>query len=117
MRFLCVYKQMGPEHDLPPDPTEMGAMGRLIEDMSKAGVLLATEGCQPTARAARVRVEAGMFQVTDGPFPEARDRVGGFCMLQVKSKAEAVEWGKRFLSIVKVGQTEIYQLQDMAPAA
>jgi hypothetical protein len=114
MRFLCIYKPGQPERDTPPTQDEMATMGRLIDDMSKAGVLLATEGCQPSKRGARVRVDGRAFNVTDGPFPETKELIAGFCMMQVKSKAEAVEWAKRFLSVAGVGQTEIYQLHDLA---
>jgi len=114
MRFLCIYKPGQPERDTPPTQDEMTTMGRLIDEMAKAGLLLATEGCQPSARGARVRVEGRAFSVTDGPFPETKELIAGFCMLQVKSKAEAVEWSKRFLSVVGAGQNEIYQLHDFA---
>lgn len=116
MRFLCVYRTAQPESDAPPSQQEMAAMGRLIEDMAKAGVLLTTEGCLPTSKGARVRVDSGAFTVTDGPFPETKELIQGFCMLQVKSKAEAVEWCKRFLNVVGEGESEIRQLHDF-PAA
>ena len=117
MRFLCIYKPGQPESDAPPTPSEMETMGRLIDEMSKAGVLLATEGCQPSARAVRVAIDGRAFSVTDGPFPETKELIAGFAMIQVKSKAEAVEWGKRFLSVAGVGQSEIYQLHDFAAGA
>ncbi|SRR5258706_15535905 len=116
MRFLCVYKSGQPETNTPPSPAEMQAMGQLIGEMSKAGVLLGTEGCLPSACGARVRADGGDFRVTDGPFPEQAHRIGGFCLLQVKTKAEAIEWSKRFLSLVRVGESDLYQLHD-TPAA
>ncbi|HEY2408645.1 MAG TPA: YciI family protein [Polyangiaceae bacterium] len=116
MRFLCLYKRGKAETNTPPSQAEMTAMGRLIEDMSKAGVLLATEGCLSSEHGMRVTVDAGMFHVSDGPFSE-QELVSGLCMMQVKSKAEAIEWCKRFLSVVKVGQSEVYQLHDYNPAA
>ena len=72
-------------------------MGKLIEDMSKAGVLLSFAGCEESATGARVSIDGGKFTVTDGPFPETKELIAGFCMLQVKTKAEALEWTKRFL--------------------
>lgn len=87
-------------------------MGQLIGDMAKAGVLLAAEGCLPSSLGSRIRLESGKFNVTDGPFPETKELVAGFCMLQVKSKAEAIEWTKRFLSLVKDGVSEVRQLHD-----
>lgn len=112
MRFLCVYRPGSPERTTPPTADESAAMGKLIASMSRAGVLLATEGCEPTTKGARVRVDAGKFTVTDGPFPETQELIAGFCLLQVKSKEEAIEWGKRFLAVAGRGESEIRQLRD-----
>ena len=112
MRFLCIYRPGIPETNTPPTAEEMEAMGQLIGDMAKAGVLLAAEGCLPSSHGSRIRLESGKFSVTDGPFPETKELVAGFCMLQVKSKAEAIEWTKRFLSLVKDGVSEVRQLHD-----
>jgi hypothetical protein len=111
MRFLCVYKPSKPE-GAPPKPEEMAAMGQLIEEMTKAGVLLSTEGCQPSARGARIRLAAEKFAVTDGPFTEAKELIGGFAIIKVNSKDEAVEWTKRFLKVAGDGETEIRQLHE-----
>lgn len=116
MRFLCVYRTSTPESDAPPSEQEMQTMGQLIADMAKAGVLLGTEGCLPSKKGARVRIDSGKYSVTDGPFVETKELIQGFCLLQVKSKAEAVEWTKRFLAVVGEGESEIRQLHDM-PAA
>src|SRR5205085_12152639 len=97
MRFLCIYRPQKPENDNPPTAEEMAKMGKLIDDMAKAGVLLATEGCRPSSYGVRVRIHSNEFTVTDGPFPETKELIAGFCLLQVKSKAEAVVWCKRFL--------------------
>jgi hypothetical protein len=91
-------------------------MGKLIGDMAKAGVLLAVEGCLTSRHGARVSIAGGKHSVTDGPFPETKELIAGLCMLQVKSKAEAIEWTKRFLSVVGEGESEIRQLHDV-PAA
>ena len=116
MRFLCVYRPGKPESDAPPSQEEMAAMGKLIDEMTRAGVLLAAEGCLSSSKGARVRVDAGKYTVSDGPFPETKELIAGLCLLQVKSKAEAVEWTKRFLSVVKEGESEIRQLHE-SPAA
>lgn len=116
MRFLCIYRPEIPESDAPPTAQEMAAMGQLIGDMAKAGVLLGAEGCLGSKHGSRVRIQSGKFSVTDGPFPETKELVAGFCLLQVKTKAEAIEWTKRFLSLVKTGTSEVRQLHD-APAA
>ena len=110
MRFLSIYK--GAESDAPPTADEMSSMGQLIEEMAKAGVLLATEGCLPSATGARVRLANGKVSVTDGPFAEAKEVVGGFALLQVGSKAEAIEWTRRFLQVAGDGECEIRQLYE-----
>jgi hypothetical protein len=109
MKFLCVYRP-GEERSEPPSPEEMAAMGKLIGEMSNAGVLLATEGCLPSSRGARVRIDAGAITVTDGPFPETKELIAGFCLIEVKTKAEAVEWTKRFLQVVKKGESEVREI-------
>jgi hypothetical protein len=113
MRFLCVYRPGTAEQDRPPTRQEQEAMGKLIGEMAKAGVLLAAEGCLPSRLGARVRIDHGTHSVTDGPFPETKELIAGMCMLQVKSKAEAVEWTKRFLSVVGEGESELRQLHDV----
>jgi hypothetical protein len=112
MRYLCIYRPGTPERDTPPTQEELTKMGKLIEDMSKAGVLLAAEGCLPSSKGARVRIQGSEFAITDGPFPETKELIAGMCILQVKTKAEAVEWTKRFLSVVGEGESEIRQLHD-----
>ena len=87
-------------------------MGALIEDMTKAGVLLATEGCQPSSKGARVRLSKGKLTVTDGPFAETKELIGGFAIIQAKSKEEAIEWTKRFLKVAGDGESEIRLLHD-----
>lgn len=117
MRFLCLYRPGTPERTTPPTSEEQAAMGQLIGEMARAGVLLAAEGCLSSSLGARVyRQTDGEYRVTEGPFSETNELVAGLCLLQVKSKAEAVEWTKRFLALVKDGYSEIRQLHD-APAA
>jgi hypothetical protein len=96
----------------------MAEMGKLIEEMTKAGVLLATEGCMPSSKGALVRYAGGKFTVTDGPFTESKELVAGFALFQVKSKEEAVEWTQRFLKVAGEGENEIRQIfegGDCAP--
>jgi hypothetical protein len=90
-------------------------MGALISDMSKAGVLLAVEGLLPSSKGLRVRIDGSAFSIAPGPFRD--DIIGGFCMLQVKTQEEAVEWCKRFLKAVKQGESEIRLLHDAPPPA
>ena len=110
MRFLAIHRSK--ETGIPPSPENMAAMGKLIEEMAKAGVLLATEGCQPSSKGARVRISGGSFAVTDGPFTETKEVIGGFALFQVKSKEEAIEWTKRFLKLVGDGESEIREIYE-----
>jgi len=111
MRFLCLYKPTAQE-GVPPTEQEMAEMGKLIDDLTKAGVLLATEGCQPSSKGARVRLSGGKLTVTDGPFTEAKELIGGFAILEATSKEEAIELTKRFLEVAGDGETEIRQLHE-----
>jgi hypothetical protein len=108
MRFLCLYKPDKKE-GVPPSQQEMAEMGKLIEEMKSAGVLLATEGCLPSAMGARVRLSRGRFSVTDGPFVETKELIGGTALLQAKSKEEAIAWTQRFLKVAGDGEAEIRQ--------
>jgi len=114
MRYLCIYKSER-DSSAPPTQDEMMKMGQLIGEMTQNGVLLMTEGCKSTKHGARVTVENGKYTVTDGPFTEAKEFVGGLAVIKVDSKAEAIEWTKRFLSVVGKGTSEILEINE-APA-
>jgi hypothetical protein len=111
MRFLCLYKPSKPE-GTPPTQEEMATMGRLVEEGLKSGKLLATEGCLPSSKGARVRLTDGKFKVTDGPFSEAKEVVGGMAVIQADSKEEAIEQVKAFLKVAGDGETELRQLYE-----
>ena len=110
MKFLSLYKSV--ERNTPPSQEEMSRMGQLIEDGFKAGWLVATEGCLPSALGARVRRSAGNLTVTDGPFTEAKELVGGFAILRTNSKQQAIELAKQFLSVVGEGECELRQVYE-----
>jgi hypothetical protein len=82
-----------------PSEELMERMGALIEEFTKAGALLDTAGLTPTSQAVRVRQNAGKVTVTDGPFAEAKEVVGGYAIMQAKDKGEAVEWARRFVNV------------------
>jgi hypothetical protein len=87
-------------------------MGKLVEEGMKAGFLLATEGCLPSATGARVRLSDGKITVTDGPFTEAKEVVGGLAILQANSKTEAIELARQFLRVAGNGECELRQLYE-----
>ena len=110
MRFLSIY--MCPERNTPPTQQEMATMGKLVEDWMKSGKLLATEGCLPTSLGARVRIDSGKYSVSDGPFTESKEVVGGFAILDAPSKEVAIGYVKEFLNVVGEGTCELRQLYD-----
>jgi hypothetical protein len=111
MRFLCIYKPAKAEGAL-PTPEMMETMGKFIEQSFQKGILLSTEGCLPSTLGARVRSTGGNYTVTDGPFTESKEIVGGFALIQAKSKEDAIEFTKRFLKVAGDGETEIRQLYE-----
>lgn len=115
MRFLTLYKP-GTDGGAPPTEQEIADMGRLIEDMTKAGVLVDTGGLLPSSNGARVRYDGGKLTVTDGPFAETKELVGGYAIIRAKSKAEAIDLTKRFLSVVRAGESEVREMWEMPPA-
>jgi len=120
MRFMMVYKPADVkkmEAEVPPTEQEMADMGNFIGEMAKAGVLLAADGLQSSARGARVRLSGGKLTVIDGPFTETKELIAGFAIVQVKSKAEAIEWARRFLALAGDGESEIRQMHDVAAFA
>jgi hypothetical protein len=98
MRFMMLMIPKGYEKAAPgtmPDAKAVAAMMKYNESLQKAGVLLALDGLQPPSMGARVTFSGGKPTVTDGPFAEAKEVLGGYWMIQVKSKDEAIEWAKR----------------------
>jgi hypothetical protein len=93
----------------------MEQMGRLVEDMMKAGTLITTGGLIPGSF--RVNSSGGKITVTDGPFAEAKEFVGGFAILEAKSKEDVIEMSKRFLKVAGDGESELRQIMDAPPQA
>src|SRR3954452_562343 len=110
MKFLSIYKCV--ERNTPPSQEEMAVMGKLVEQGFKEGWLLATEGCLPTALGAKVRRTAEKVSVTDGPFTEAKEVVGGFAILKANSKQEAIQMAKDFLKVAGEGECELRQVYE-----
>jgi hypothetical protein len=98
MRFMMLMIPKGYEQAAPgtmPDVEKIAAMMQYNASLQKAGILLALDGLHPPSMGARVTFPGGKAKVTDGPFPETKEVVGGYWMIQVKSKEEAIEWAKR----------------------
>jgi hypothetical protein len=96
MRFMMLmYPGAKAETRGLPDEKAIAAMTKYNEELTKAGVLLGLDGLQPSSKGARVRYSGGKATVTDGPFTEAKELLGGYWMIQVKSREEAIEWARR----------------------
>ena len=120
MRFMMLvipkdYEKAAP--DAMPDAKVDERMTRYNEELAKAGVLLSLDGLAPPSAGARVSFSGGKPKVTDGPFAEAKECVGGYWMIQVKSKEEAIEWAKR--APMPDGETievrQVHELSDFPP--
>jgi hypothetical protein len=108
MKFVSIYNS--PETGVLPSQEKMAKMGKLIEDWMKAGFLLAAEGCMPSASGARIRLANGKVTVTDGPFAESKEVIGGLALLQANSKEEAIQLIKEFLDVAGDGECELRQV-------
>src|SRR5271170_7794613 len=98
MRFMMLMIPKGYENAAPgamPDPKAVAAMMKYNESLQKAGVLLALDGLHPPSSGARVSFKGGKPTVTDGPFPEVKEVLGGYWMIDVRSRDEAIEWARR----------------------
>jgi hypothetical protein len=98
MRFLSMVRINENTGQVPSEQL-MTDMGKLIEEMTKAGVLLDTAGLRPTSEGARVRLSRGKLSTVDGPFTETKEVIGGYAIIQANSKKEAIELTKRFLLV------------------
>lgn len=120
MRFMMLMIPKGYESAQPgavPTPQQVAAMMAYNNDLKKAGVLLALDGLHPPSMGARVSFEHGVPLVIDGPFAEAKEVVGGYWMIQVKSREEAIEWAKRIpgSSNEVVELRQVQELDDFPP--
>src|SRR6201996_4039630 len=98
MRFMMLMIPKGYETAAPgtmPDPKAVEAMMKYNEALQKAGVLVALDGLHPPSSGARVSFKGGKPTVTDGPFPEIKEVLGGYWMIDVRSREEAIEWARR----------------------
>ena len=112
MRFMMLVIPKGYETAKPgtmPDPKAIDAMSKYNESLQKAGVLLALDGLHPPSMGARVTHKGGKATVADGPFAEAKEVLGGYWMIQVKSREEAIEWAKR----APMGDNEIIEVRQV----
>lgn len=113
MRFMLIVKES--EAGAQPTKEALDAMGAFNEQMAKAGVMLAGEGLQPSAKGARVSYAGDKRTVTDGPFTEAKELIGGYWLISVSSLDEAVEWARRIP--FDEGDVEVRQVAEASDYA
>ena len=108
MRFMILRKaDKNTEGGTPPSKALLEAMGKYMEEMGQAGVLQSAEGLQASSRGFRIKFSKGKPALTAGPFPEAKESIAGFCIIQAKSKEEALDWAKRWPAIDADGEVEL----------
>ena len=111
MRFLGLLKgDKDSEAGTPPTKEFMEKMGKFMEEITKAGVLIDTGGLRPSSQGARVRLSDGKVSVTDGPFAETKEVIASYALLETKSMAEAIHWTTRFLEVLGEGECEVRPL-------
>ncbi len=126
LRYMGLVKaDKATEAGVLPDEKALATMGAFMEEGVKSGVFLSGEGLQPSSKGARIRYSGAERIVTDGPFPETKELIGGYAILQFTSKAEAIEWTKRFVQVDAPGRRgresvceirPIFEVEDFAPS-
>lgn len=119
MRFMMIVKaNKDSEAGMLPTEQQLAEMGKYNEELVKAGVLLAGEGLQASAKGARVRFSGSKRTVIDGPFTETKELIAGFWLIQVRSKEEAIEWARRVpFEDGEIEIRQVFELEDFGPSA
>jgi hypothetical protein len=113
MRFMMLMIPNVSEEDWEPSAEAVAAMARYNDELTKAGILLGLDGLHPSGKGARVSFAGGKASVTDGPFTEAKEVIGGYWLIQAKSKEEAVQWATR-CPAADGDMIEVRQVQEMS---
>jgi hypothetical protein len=123
MRFMILVKaNKDSEAGAMPEEKLLAAMATYHEELAKAGALLDATGLQPSSKGFRVKYSGAKRTVVDGPFTETKELIAGYTLIQVKSKAEAIEWAKRFPnprgegSDCEIEVRQLFELEDFGPS-
>ncbi|MEJ7733892.1 MAG: YciI family protein [Polyangiaceae bacterium] len=108
MRYFCLFKP--DTTSPPPTPERVAAINKYIADSYADGSLITTDGFAPSPKDVRVRLAGGKLTVTDGPFVEAKELVGGYAIMEASSREEIIAMTKRFLELVGGGESEVHEL-------
>lgn len=114
MKFLMTYAAAS--RSAPPTKEHMEAIGKFTSEMVKSGVVLMTGGLVRPTKGTKVKFESGKFSVTDGPYAETKELIDGFALIQAKSKEEAIEIARRFMTLAGEGDGEILQVFEQGGA-
>ncbi|OAI44367.1 dehydrogenase [bacterium SCGC AG-212-C10] len=115
MRFIGLLRATAAsEAGAPPTQEMLERMGAFVEEIAKAGVLVATDGLHPSSSGVRVKLENGKRTIVDGPFTESKELIASYAIVDVDSRDEAVEWTSRFLEVLGGGECEVRQIFDPA---
>ena len=121
MRFMIIRKaDRQTESGAMPSEEILTVMGNYMQQMNDAGILLGGEGLRPSSQGARVKFSQGKPKVIDGPFAETKELIGGWCLIRVNSRDEAIEWAKRWPAIgmesnVELEIRQLYEADDFGP--
>ena len=112
-RFMALHKaDAASEAGVVPMPKQAAEMGRLIEEMTKAGVLVTTEGLQPSSKGLRFKFAGGKHAVIDGPFTESKELIAGYVILETRSLQDATEWAPRYGAAVACSELDVRPLSE-----
>jgi hypothetical protein len=114
MKFVSIWKPDPAAYAAAPDEKQMAAMGQLIRELMSAGVLLDTGGVSDGGSSLRVQRAGGKVTVTDGPFTETKELVGGFAIFKVNSRDEAIALTRRFLDVAGDGVSELHEVSELS---
>ncbi len=118
MQFFCYTQGDDNVPQLPPTPELLEEMGKFFAEAQAANVIVATGGLEPAALGTQVSYDHGEFSVVDGPFAEGKELIGGWALLDVPSREEAVSWTKKFLAVNGGGRStvrRVYGPDDVPP--
>jgi hypothetical protein len=113
MRYLGITRgNKETEAGTPPSPELIETVGKFMEEVQKAGILIASDGLMPSSHAKRINVTDRNATVTDGPFAETKEVIASYAIFETKSIDEATEWTARFLKVIGGGECDIYPIQE-----
>ena len=112
-RFMALHKaDAASEGGVAPTPKQIAEMGRLIEEMTRAGVLITTEGLQPSSKGVRFKLAGGKHTVIDGPFTESKELIAGYVILEARSLQDAMEWAPRYGAAMGCSELDLRPLAE-----